>query len=222
MKDFVANDAAVWLFDLDNTLHNADAGIFRLINSRMAGYLAKRLKLPLADTDRLRLDYWRRYGATLADLRLHHPEVDIWDFLLESHPMSQILPLLQAEDGAADTLTRLDGRKAVFSNAPSFYVRALVEKMGLDGCFEALFGTDDFGLLYKPAQEAYLNVCAILRANPADCIMVDDSPANLAAAKRLGMKTVYYGGYGITMSIEADISVCNMYELAQRVQEQTF
>ena len=33
----------VWLFDLDNTLHNADAGIFYLINRRMTEYLAGRL-----------------------------------------------------------------------------------------------------------------------------------------------------------------------------------
>ena len=30
----------VWLFDLDNTLHDADAGIFTLINRAMTGYIA--------------------------------------------------------------------------------------------------------------------------------------------------------------------------------------
>lgn len=35
----------VWLFDLDNTLHNADAGIFLLINHAMTDYLAGRLNL---------------------------------------------------------------------------------------------------------------------------------------------------------------------------------
>ena len=31
----------VWLFDLDDTLHRADAGIFRLINRRMASIRAR-------------------------------------------------------------------------------------------------------------------------------------------------------------------------------------
>ena len=35
----------VWLFDLDNTLHHADAGIFRLINQHMTAYLAQQLAL---------------------------------------------------------------------------------------------------------------------------------------------------------------------------------
>ncbi len=33
--------------------------------------------------------------------------------------------------GAAETLGRLKGRKAVFSNGPSFYVRALVQAIGI-------------------------------------------------------------------------------------------
>ena len=77
----------VWLFDLDNTLHNADAGIFYLINRRMTEYLAGRLNLPEEEASRLRQDYWHRYGATLAGLQIHHPEIDVGDFLRQSHPL---------------------------------------------------------------------------------------------------------------------------------------
>lgn len=31
----------VWLFDLDNTLHNADAGLFTLINRAMTRYMTR-------------------------------------------------------------------------------------------------------------------------------------------------------------------------------------
>ena len=82
----------VWLFDLDNTLHHADEGIFYLINRRMTAYLMRHLKLSESEADHLRRDYWHRYGATLAGLRLHHPETDIADFLRHSHPMDEILP----------------------------------------------------------------------------------------------------------------------------------
>ena len=37
------NLSPVWLFDLDNTLHNADAGIFYIINRAMTDYMAQRL-----------------------------------------------------------------------------------------------------------------------------------------------------------------------------------
>lgn len=183
----------VWLFDLDNTLHHADAGIFQLINRHMTGYMAQKLQLNLSEASRLRQDYWRRYGATLAGLQLHHPEIDIYDFLLRSHPLEPILTLLQPMEGISETLPNLHGRKAIFSNAPSFYVAALALAMQLDNYFEALLGTDDFGLHYKPADQAYLTVCRLLQTQPADCIMIDDSAENLHTAQKLGMRTIWFG-----------------------------
>ena len=183
----------VWLFDLDNTLHNADAGIFYIINLAMTRYMAGRLNLSEEAASQLRQDYWHRYGATLAGLKIHHPEIDLNEFLHQSHPLEPILAKLEGIHGTQTALGRLNGRKAVFSNGPTFYVEALVEALGIGGSFEQLFGTDSFGLLYKPNPQAYLNVCTLLDTPPDACIMVDDSAANLEAAKRLGMKTVWFG-----------------------------
>ena len=33
----------LWVFDLDNTLHNASAGVFPLINQQMTDYIAQSL-----------------------------------------------------------------------------------------------------------------------------------------------------------------------------------
>ena len=210
------NHSPVWLFDLDNTLHNAEAGIFYIINRAMTEYMAGRLKLSEEAASHLRQDYWHRYGATLAGLQIHHPEVDIDEFLRESHPLKQILAKVEGMDGTDDVLGRLKGRKAVFSNGPSFYVHALVEALGLEAHFDGLFGTDDFGLLYKPNPQAYLNVCCLLGVKPEQCIMVDDSADNLHQAKALGMKTVWYGekahplsfADGIAKDMQGLLEVC--------------
>lgn len=183
----------VWLFDLDNTLHHADAGIFSIINRSMTAYLAEKLGVDEHTASDIRQDYWHRYGATLAGLQQHHPEIRIDDFLRRCHPLDLILPALVPVAGTAETLGRLKGRKAVFSNAPSFYVQTLADTMDISRCFDALYGTDDFGLLYKPHPQAYLNVCAMLGTAPQYCIMVDDSADNLHAAKALGMRTVWFG-----------------------------
>ena len=208
------NHSPVWLFDLDNTLHNAEAGIFYIINRAMTEYMAGRLKLSEEAASHLRQDYWHRYGATLAGLQIHHPEVDIDEFLRESHPLKQILAKVKGMDGTDDVLGRLKGRKAVFSNGPSFYVRALVEALGLEAHFDGLFGTDDFGLLYKPNPQAYLNVCRLLDVPPERCVMVDDSADNLHQAKALGMKTVWFGAKSHALPF-IDASVSNMAQLAQ-------
>lgn len=183
----------IWLFDLDNTLHHADAGIFYIINHAMTDYLAKHLQLSHQEASDLRQHYWHRYGATLAGLQQHHPHIDIDDFLRASHPLEPILAALKPMDGLHQVLSTLPGRKAVFSNAPSFYVTALTQAMGIESHFDALLGTDNFGLLYKPATQAYQNVCSELGCNSNQCIMVDDSADNLHTAKALGMRTVWYG-----------------------------
>lgn len=183
----------VWLFDLDNTLHDADAGIFLLINHAMTAYLAGRLNLSHEEASALREDYWHRYGATLAGLQIHHPEIDIAEFLAHSHPMPQILEKLTPVARTQTLLGRLKGRKAVFSNGPSFYVQAVIGHLGIPSYFDLLAGTDDFGCLYKPDRQAYLAVCRLLGTAPQNCIMVDDSAGNLLTAKKLGMQTVWFG-----------------------------
>ena len=112
------NFSPIWLFDLDNTLHNADAGIFYIINRAMTDYMAQRLKLSEEAASDLRQDYWHRYGATLAGLQIHHPEIDIREFLRESHPIAQILAKLEGMEGTESVLGRLKGRKAVFFQRP--------------------------------------------------------------------------------------------------------
>ena len=58
-----------WLFDLDNTLHDASHAIFPAINLNMNAYIAQVLQkggLPADDAavNAARVTYWQRYGAT--------------------------------------------------------------------------------------------------------------------------------------------------------------
>ena len=55
----------IWLFDLDNTLHDASQAVFWRLNTSMTDYIERHLGLPRDEADRLRIHYWRRYGATL-------------------------------------------------------------------------------------------------------------------------------------------------------------
>ena len=183
----------VWLFDLDDTLHRADAGIFRLINRRMTEFMARELSLSLPEASDLREHYWRHYGATLGGLQQHHPQVCPAEFLRQSHHLPELIAALQPMPHIDTALAALPGRKAVFSNGPAFYVRALIEAMRLGSHFEALFGVDDLALHYKPQPQAFHLVCAALAVPPPQCVLVDDSPANLQAAKALGMRTVWFG-----------------------------
>lgn len=203
-----------WLFDLDNTLHDADAGIFAIINHHMTTYLATKLNLPLNKASTLRQQYWQQYGATLAGLRLHHPQINPQEFLLASHPLQIILPQLKPMPGLHQALLQLPGEKIIFSNGPKHYVQALIEEMHVQNHFQRLIGIDQNNFLYKPNPQAYLTVCKQLSIHPSQCIMVDDSLANLGTARTLGMRTIWYGKHTYPQT-QTDAIAANMSTLVQ-------
>ena len=183
----------IWLFDLDNTLHRADYGIFQLINRKMTEYLATHLHLDFQAASDLREHYWHQYGATLAGLQKHYPHIDIMDFLRQSHPENEVKAALVAEINLPQNLAQLDGTKVIFSNAPSFYVQIVLNELSLTPYFDKVFACDDFGLRYKPTPSSYQFVCQELKVQVNQCIMVDDSAANLRPAHDMGMTTVWFG-----------------------------
>ena len=84
--------APVWLFDLDNTLHDAGARVFGALNRSMTDYIMRELALDEPAANLLRRRYWQRYGATLLGLVRHHG-VKAAHFLHDTHR----LPGLEAE-----------------------------------------------------------------------------------------------------------------------------
>ena len=109
-----------WVFDLDNTLHNASPHIFPHIHRSMTAYLQQHLRLSAEDAGTLRLHYWRSYGATLLGMMRHHG-TDPEHFLRETHAFPDLPGMVVYERGLAAMLRRLPGRKLVLSNAPRHY-----------------------------------------------------------------------------------------------------
>lgn len=187
------SDKLVWLFDLDNTLHNADVGIFQLINQNMTKYLSEKLSISWVEASALREKYWNEYGATIAGLRLHHPHISIDEFLRFSHPEELVNQALVADINLQKTLRQINGVRVVFSNGPSFYASNILRQLNIDELFEYVFGCDDFNYFYKPDIYAYHTVCRNINSLPEQCVMVDDSLANLFVAKNMGMQTIWFG-----------------------------
>ena len=75
-----------WIFDLDNTLHDAQKKIFPVINQKINQYISKAVKINLTEADELRQKYWNQYGATLEGLIKHH-KINPTKFLEETHTL---------------------------------------------------------------------------------------------------------------------------------------
>ncbi|MBC9073847.1 pyrimidine 5'-nucleotidase [Thauera sp. CAU 1555] len=182
--------APVWLFDLDNTLHNASPHIFPHINRSMTAYLERHLGLSTDEANALRVGYWRRYGATLTGLMRHHG-TDPHHFLDETHRFDRLHELMVFDRALGGLLRTLPGPKIVFSNGPQRYAETVLELMGVRRLFADVFGIERMKLHPKPAIRAYREVLRAHRLNPRRCILVEDSPDNLRTARRLGIRTVW-------------------------------
>lgn len=182
--------APIWLFDLDNTLHNASARIFPHINRSMTEYLSKELSLSLEDACELRQHYWRRYGATLRGMERHHG-TNPRHFLHATHQFEDLPGMIVFDQALLARLRRLPGRKYVFSNAPRDYVNIVLRSTGLHRIIDGVFSVEDLGFHPKPQIRAYQAVLRRLKVDPRRCIMVEDTAVNLKPAKRLGMRTIW-------------------------------
>ena len=180
----------VWLFDLDNTLHNASAHIFPQIHRAMVDYISRLLNIDESEATRLREHYWRRYGATLLGMMRHHG-IDPRHFLHHTHQFPDLERQVITERGLKAMLHRLPGRKIVFSNAPLAYTEAVLAIAGIRRCFDAVYSVERLRFRPKPATSGFLRVLRDEQLDPRQCVMVEDTLDNLRTAKRLGMKTVW-------------------------------
>ena len=205
-----------WVFDLDNTLHNAGAHIFPHMNRAMTQYLQDNLNLDEAGANELRERYWLRYGATLQGLMRHHG-TDPDHFLWHTHQFPALHQMVLRQRGLRTALQRLPGRKLVYSNAPAHYIHRVLELLGIADLFEEVFTIEHAGYRPKPDTQGFRRLFRRMRLNPAQCIMVEDTLVNLKTAKKLGMKTVLVGALPKRPSC-VDLSVKSVLELprAQR------
>ncbi len=180
----------VWVFDLDDTLHNASAHIFPVMNRAMTQYIMDHLKVDEPAAYQLRQHYWRVYGATLKGLMRHHG-VDPYHFLHETHQLITLPEMVLQTKRLRYMLQTLHGRKVIFTNAPRSYALRVLDLLGIGDCFELVFSVESARFHAKPSVRGFQGLLKIIKAKPSDCIMLEDSLPALMTAKRLGMKTIW-------------------------------
>ncbi len=206
----------VWIFDLDNTLHNATPHIFPHINRSMTAYLQQHLQLDEQAANALRVDYWHRYGATLSGMVRHHA-TDPDHFLWHTHQFPELTKMVVHEPQLRQVLLRLPGKKLVFSNAPQHYAREVLRLLGVDDLFDDLFAIEHTRYKPKPQIAGFVRLLRKHRLNPAQCVMVEDSAENLHTAKRLGMKTVWVSASS-RMPAYVDVKIQNVMQLPRMLR----
>ena len=184
----------VWLFDLDNTLHDAGAFVFPALKLSMRGFIQQQLQVDAEEASRLSLHYWTRYGATLLGLMRHHG-VDAAHFLHDTHRLPGLESQVSAHRHDLAMVARPPGRKFILTNAPRAYALRVLGALGSAHLFAGAFAIEDmamFGQLRpKPDARMLRRMAVRLKVPTHRCVLVEDTLVHQKAARRVGMGTVW-------------------------------
>jgi putative hydrolase of the HAD superfamily len=188
----------VWLFDLDNTLHDASHAAFGPTNLAMTEYMVEHLALDHRGASELRQHYWNHYGATLLGLVRHHG-VQASHFLEQTHRLPGLEQRLRTSAVDRAALRRLRGTKYILTNAPRDYAMRVLNTLGLAACFDGVISIEDmtmFGHLRpKPDARMFRFIAARLKVPLHRCVLVEDTLEHQKAARGLGMHTAWMQRY---------------------------
>jgi putative hydrolase of the HAD superfamily len=213
-------DIREWIFDLDNCLYPASAGLFPLIDERMGAYIQRLLDCDAIEARRVQKHHFHTHGTTLAGLMKEHG-VDPHDFLADVHDIP--LDRIAADERLGRVLPRLPGRRFVFTNGDAPYARRVLEAIGIGQHFHELHDIHASSFRPKPDPYGYKLLCERFGIDAREAILVDDMAQNLAPAKALGMTTVWVdngserGNHGVGDFI--DYQIADIGEWLQQILE---
>ena len=115
--------------------------------------------------------------------------------------------------GAVELITSLNDhhiKTAIASSAPLENIEIIIRGLGIEECFQAIAcGTEVTE--GKPSPQIFLLAAEKLGVEPANCVVIEDAIAGVAAAKEAGMKCIAVtNSHPISSLREADLIVSTL------------
>jgi beta-phosphoglucomutase family hydrolase len=179
-------EAVLW--DLDGVLVDTAPVHFLAWRELMAA-LGRELS-----EDEFRRGFGLRNDAILRSLLGELPEERVDELSRRKEAMfrDQIRGNVAPIGGAVPLLARLreaGKRTAIVSSTPRENIDVLLHSLGLKVAFDAIVAAEDV-TRGKPDPEGYLLAAKSLGVEPQGCVVIEDAPGGVEAAKRAGMKCI--------------------------------
>ena len=183
-------DIEYWVFDIDETLYPKRLGINDQMSDKMAEYMAKHLKITAMEAYDLCLYYYKKYGTTIKGIiEEQNGVISPRNFVNETHKNLD-LSIIKENPKMKDALSRLPGKKFVFTNGSFGHALRVCKKLGIHKEINGFFGTQATNFIPKPNPEAFEYFIDRYNVDASKTIFFDDNKKNLQAAKSFGIKTV--------------------------------
>ncbi len=210
------------IFDLDGTL----------VDSYDAHFEAWRGVSALHAVEISVDDYYRHFGRRNEDLlrevwlragkgnlsadqlrELDHEKEAAYRALVGSR-----FPVMTGARELVRSLRAAGWRLAVGSSGPPLNVQLALDGLGLEDCFDALVTGNDVSRS-KPDPECFLLAAQRLGVSPRQCVVLEDAPAGIAAAKSAGMAcaAITSKGHSRERQSQADLIVDRLDAWTPRV-----
>ncbi|MCX6080252.1 MAG: pyrimidine 5'-nucleotidase [Chloroflexi bacterium] len=179
-------------FDLDDTLYPASSGLWAHIKDRIGLFMLERLNIPASEMQALRRKYFEEYGTTLRGLQANFI-FDVPDFLAYVHdvPLAEYIhpdPVLQS------VLESLPARKYIFTNADVHHAERVLRVLQIEQYFDGIIDVTQLGPYCKPMPQAFKIALQLAgESDPQKCVMIDDLPRTIRAARDEGMLAILFG-----------------------------
>ena len=168
------------------------------INSRMTSFIQRELSISFEEANRLRVEYWKRYGSTVRGMQERHG-VSFQTFLSFTHHLPCFELYRKVKPYVGKILGSLVGRKYVVTNSPKNYAVEVLKQNGLLKYFDEIYALEGMWinnrLRCKPARLLWQQILYKTGAKKTHHILVDDTLANLRTAKNMGFTTVWVREY---------------------------
>jgi len=199
------------LWDLDGTLLDSEEYHWQSWRDTMAALGHPITRDQFLATFGLRNDEilprWLGTGATLEDIaRISFEKEELYRKLLREGGVGPL-------PGAADWVRKLHAegwKQAIASSAPRKNVDVVLQVLGLASFFQAVVSAEDV-TQGKPDPQVFLIAAERLGVQPACCIVVEDAPAGVEAARRAGMRSI---GVRRDGTLSADVVVKSLADLS--------
>ena len=191
MKKIFNDSFENWIFDLDNTIYDINAGVFEKISSRITDFIITALSVTREEANIVRSNMYKKYGLTLTGLMREYgiaPD----EYLDYIHDVTH--PELKYDEQLKLNLNNLTGRKFIYTNASQNHSKNILSVMGIEAEFEKILDIKATQYLPKPDPKSYnimLKAFGISGDQIGNSIFIEDTAKNLRPAKSLGIKTVW-------------------------------